>query len=81
MDRLLARLEHGPDPEAPSARAAPKTELVTAFALVATQLLGPGDEPEEVEDEVDLLHPPDAGEAGSAPQVSRLPDDGAEDGP
>lgn len=83
-DRLIAEIGSGPDPEVPTVRVAPKTDLVTAVALEATQLLEPGDEPgdepDETADEMKLLHPPDANEPGSASHVGERPDDGADDG-
>lgn len=80
-DRLIARLESGPDPDAPTARAAPKTELVTSIAINATELLPPIDDTEESVAELELLQRPDPDDPDSSRHFTKSPDDGADDGP
>lgn len=67
-DRLIERLEAGPDHEAPTVRAAPVTQMITSVHA-ATELMTGGDDTEEMSEELAMLDG-DADEPDSGRQLA-----------
>jgi len=67
-DRWLARVERGPDHEAPTVWSAPKTEMITAMDVV-TQLLSSANDTEELSEEMELLEPTSDDPDSEAPMM------------